>query len=119
MLGFAGRFRRVTLPATNTTMTTLRLLIAVFCFAGGCATPRGTDWRNELDRWLAAFGHRNIVAMVDSVCPQQAKHAVHTLVTGADQFEVLRLVFDRLKRMRHVRPAVAVDEGLALIVDLD
>jgi hypothetical protein len=88
-------------------------------FVGACAAPSARNWRDELDARLASFGHRNVVAIVDSAYPVQSRESIETLATGGGQIEVLREVLDRVKRAPHVRPKFTLDRELAYVPEAD
>jgi hypothetical protein len=71
------------------------------------------DWQATVQDRLAAYGHRNWIAIVDSAYPAQTSPGVETVVTGADQLEAVRLVLSQLSHARHVRPKIYVDAELS------
>ncbi len=77
------------------------------------------DWQQKLDDRLAAFGHRNWIAVVDSAYPAQTSPGVETIVTGGDHLEVVKSVLSRLSRARHVWPMIYVDAELAHVDPAD
>ncbi|MBS0196192.1 MAG: hypothetical protein JSR77_05485 [Planctomycetes bacterium] len=108
---------------------TARLLSAVVCAVAmlvgisGCAGARppadDASWRRVLTERLAAFGHRNIIAIVDSAYPAQSKPGVEMICTGADQLTVVRAVLDGLAAQRHVKPEVFTDAELLHVAEAD
>jgi hypothetical protein len=68
--------------------------------------PPKPGWRAVLADRLASYGHRNWVVVADSAYPSQTRAGIETVVTNADQLEVLRAVFEELSRARHVAPVL-------------
>jgi hypothetical protein len=81
--------------------------------------PPGTSWKAVLAGRVPAYGHRNWIVIADSAYPAQGRPGIDTVVTGADQLEVVREVLDQLGRARHVRPAVFLDAELPHVPEKD
>lgn len=100
-------------------------LSVVLLAAGGRPSPGadrpgpGPGWQAVLAQRLPAYGHRNWIAVVDSAYPAQTGAGVETVVTHADQLDVLRHVLDALGRAKHVRPVVYLDAELPLVEERD
>lgn len=98
------------------------VLTAALVSAGCCASDglrAEPDWRGRLDASLRLYGHRNWIAVVDAAYPAQTKPGVETIVTGANQLEVVSAVLAGLDAAGHVRPAVFVDQELAQVPESD
>jgi hypothetical protein len=80
---------------------------------------RTSDWRKLLDKRVAAYGHRNWIVIADSAYPAQSRAGVETVVTHADQLEVVRAVLDTLKKTKHLRPNVYLDAELPFVPERD
>lgn len=78
-----------------------------------------TDWRGILSRQLPRLGHRNWIAVVDSAYPSQSSSSIETVVTRADQVEVLRHVIEAVDAAPHVRPIFLLDSELAHLQESD
>jgi hypothetical protein len=91
---------------------------AWLCLAAlpACSAP---GWRNTLAERLPAFGHRNWIGVVDSAYPEQARASIETVVTRADQLEVVRAVLGAAEGARHVRPVVVLDSELERVPEAD
>jgi hypothetical protein len=77
------------------------------------------DWRAMLARRVQAFGHRNWIVIADSAYPAQASAGIETVLTNADQLQVVKVVLDELVRAKHIRPVVYLDAELAHVSDKD
>lgn len=77
--------------------------------------PAPADWRHVLARRLPLYGHRNWIVIADSAYPAQSGAGIETVVTGADQLEVVRAVLASVDKSRHVRPVVYLDAELPYV----
>jgi L-fucose mutarotase/ribose pyranase (RbsD/FucU family) len=96
--------------------------IILFCLLAGCQNISSTgqsDWKMTLDRRLPEFGHRNWIVIADSAYPAQARSGIETIVTDADQLEVVKAVLAKLSLARHVRPIIYTDEELNSVPESD
>jgi L-fucose mutarotase/ribose pyranase (RbsD/FucU family) len=80
----------------------------------GCATPQ-TSWKTTLATELPRLGHRNWIVIADSAYPLQTREGIQTVVTGADQIEVVKAVLDAVAKALHVRPVIQVDAELPYV----
>ena len=90
--------------------------------AWGCqssTTTAGARWQRVLAQRIPEYGHRNWIVIADSAYPAQSRAGIETVVTGADQIEVLKEVLDQLARTRHVRPIVYTDAELTSVPEAD
>jgi hypothetical protein len=76
-------------------------------------------WREQLRQQLPLFGHRNWICIVDAAYPSQTSPGVKTLVTGADQLEVVREVLSALQKAPHVKPVAVIDAELSAVAEAD
>ena len=88
---------------TRSSLTGALVLVAV---GGVCSAA---DWRDKLAKDLPLFGHRNWIVIADSAYPAQSRDGIETVVTDADQLEVVRAVLAALDKAPHVRPVVFTD----------
>ena len=72
-----------------------------------------------LEQKLAALGHRNWVAIVDSAYPLQVSPGVEMLVVGGDHLTTVRTVLDLIDKSKHVRPKVYLDAELPYVTERD
>ncbi len=95
------------------------LLVGLTGCAPTHAAAADSSWRRVLADRLSTFGHRNIIAVVDSAYPAQSKPGVEMISTGADQLTVVRAVLDGIAAQRHVRPEVFTDAELSRVSEVD
>lgn len=74
-------------------------------------------WKNELDRILPVFGHRNWILVVDKAFPEQTTEGMEYVDTGRTLPEVLSGVLEALSSQPHIRPAVYFDKELDYMDD--
>jgi hypothetical protein len=72
-----------------------------------------------LHRRLPLFGHRNWIVVVDAAYPAQSNPGIETIVTGAEQVEVVSKVVRELAACPHVRANVYTDAELAMVEESD
>lgn len=97
-------------------------LLAAILLPGGCAAPHasaGPDWRDTLRARLPAYGHRNIIAVVDSAYPSQSRAGVEMVVTGQDHLTVLNTVLKEIAAHPHVRARALTDAELPYVAEAD
>jgi hypothetical protein len=105
-------------------MTRVQVLVrcmAAVLLAVPLAAQSGPEanWRSILADRLPLFGHRNWIVIADSAYPAQAANGIETIVSNADQFEVLRTVLRHLDASKHVRPIVHLDQELQAVEESD
>lgn len=95
--------------------------LAAVLLAVPLAAQTGADsnWKTILAERIPLFGHRNWIVIADSAYPAQAASGIETIVSNADQFEVLRAVLGALDRSKHVRPIVHLDQELQSVDESD
>jgi hypothetical protein len=108
----------------------LAALLAVLCGACSSLEPRrdlppdarplqGTDWRKILSDRLSSFGHRNLIAVVDSAYPEYSSPGVETVATGSPELEVLAAVLDLIQASGQVRAHAFLDLELDQVPEAD
>jgi hypothetical protein len=103
----------------------LAALVGVVCLsAAGTGQaprrgPRADDWRDLAADRIAGFGHRNWVVVADAAYPAQVAPGIETVVTHADQIDVVKAVLDELGKVKHVRPVVYTDAELPFVSERD
>ncbi len=81
--------------------------------------PATGGWRQVLQEHLPLLGHRNWIVVADSAYPAHSRDGIETIVSNADQVDVLREVFGAVVASRHLRPMVHTDQELALVEEED
>jgi len=82
-------------------------------------TSNASDWIDQLREILPLYGHRNWIVVADSAYPAQSRPGIETVVSGADQLDAVRHVFDAISACAHVRANVYVDKELAFVSEAD
>ena len=102
------------------------LLVFVLLFAAPLLVPAQAQapaakapWQTKLDQDLPQLGHRNWILIVDSAYPLQSSPGVETMVTGADQLEVVKYVLGAIGSSIHVRPDIFMDAELPYVQEED
>jgi len=96
--------------------TQVLLPAMLLCFVSAL---RADDWQGVLKKELPLFGHRNWIVIADSAYPAQSRTGIETVVTDADQIDVLKGVLTALDGMKHVRPIVFTDAELSHVPEED
>ncbi len=76
------------------------------------------QWREEVQRTVPLFGHRNWIVIVDSAYPAQTSPGIQTVVAKGDQItlpEVVKFVLETLDASKHVRPIIYTDAELPFV----
>ena len=81
--------------------------------------PPPPGWRTALERALPLLGHRNWIVIADSAYPAQSRSAIETVVSGADQLEVVEKVLAAVAASKHVRPIIYTDQELKFVREED
>ncbi len=71
------------------------------------------SWRTVLDQEVKLLGHRNWIVIADSAYPAQSNPGIRTVVTGAQQLEVVSAALEAVRKAGHVRAVVHLDSELA------
>ena len=77
------------------------------------------DWEHKLAIRLPQFGHRNWIVVADAAYPAQSNPGIKTIVSGADQLQVLRIVLDTIAASKHIRANVYLDYELHFVPEND
>lgn len=100
----------------------LALIIVSMAVTAGCAPPSGApaaNWQQKLQDTIPVFGHRNWIVIADSAYPAQSRSAIETVVSGADQLEVVEKVLAAVGASKHVRPTIYTDQELKFVREED
>ena len=105
---------------------TLLLILATIAF-GAVAEEKKPDlpeallhpWKGKLAHALPLYGHRNWIVIADSAYPAQNSPGIETIVTRADQLEVVKTVLEELAKQPHVSPIVYTDAELPHVPEAD
>src|SRR5262245_52108899 len=109
-------------PRPRTTQLVLLGCLLVPSLFGCHSSTSGSDisgWRQTLARRLPEFGHRNWVVIADSAYPAQSRPGIETIVTDADQLDVVEAVLAALDHAPHVKPIVYTDAELQSVPESD
>ena len=77
------------------------------------------SWQQQLRDRIPLYGHRNWIVIADSAYPAQSRGGIETVVSTANQLEVLQEVMAALGASKHVRPIVYTDRELAFVPEKD
>ena len=77
------------------------------------------NWQRIVAERLPLYGHRNWIVIADSAYPAQSRAGIETVVSGADQMDVLKQVLSALSASRHVRPIIYTDRELSFVPEGD
>jgi hypothetical protein len=97
----------------------LFLLFAAISFAASPAKDWKQDWKQAVTDTIPLYGHRNWIVVADSAYPDQSAPGIETIVSNADQIDVLRFVLDSLAHSRHVTPVIYTDAELNYLDEQD
>ena len=94
---------------------------ALAAYASGATASHAdpNDWRKTIAERIPLYGHRNWIAIVDSAYPAQTRSGIETVVTDANQAEVVKTVLKALGDSKHVRPIVYTDAELNYVDEKD
>ena len=73
------------------------------------------DWKNILKVRIPEYGHRNWIIVADAAYPKQSAPGIETIVTNADQIQVLIDVLAEIDGAAHIQPIIMVDAELAFV----
>ena len=94
------------------------ILAATFCSAAD-TSKMNSDWKKTLQQILPVYGHRNWIVVADSAYPDQQSEGIETIVSHADQMDVLRQVLSEIAASKHVRPRIYLDRELKFVKEQD
>ncbi len=94
-----------------------RLLAGILMLA--MSALAADSWVETLRQRIPLYGHRNWIVVADSAYPQQSNEGIETLVSGADQVDVLKEVLAALASSKHVRPIIYTDRELQFLPETD
>jgi D-ribose pyranose/furanose isomerase RbsD len=100
----------------------LALVAVSMVVVAGCAPQSGApapSWQQKLQETIPVFGHRNWIVIADSAYPAQSRSAIETVVSGADQLEVVEKVLAAVAASKHVRPTIYTDQELKFVREED
>ena len=95
------------------------LIVCLLPVMKAADTSMSQNWRQVVAERLPLYGHRNWVVIADSAYPAQSRAGIETVVSGADQMDVLKQVLSALASSRHVRPIVYTDRELSFVPEQD
>lgn len=99
-----------------------RLALAVcaltfWCGIAGAADNSQHDWHALVKHRLTLYGHRNWIVIADSAYPDQSADGIETVVSNADQLQVVKEVVADIAASKHVRAIVHTDSELKLLTE--
>jgi L-fucose mutarotase/ribose pyranase (RbsD/FucU family) len=106
---------------TRTRKLYICIAVSVFvCFSMKAAdTQVPQSWQQIVAERLPLYGHRNWIVIADSAYPAQSRAGIETVVSGAEQTDVLKQVLSALAASRHIRPIVYTDRELRFVPEQD
>lgn len=84
---------------------------------GMSGSTEANGWKDEVDRSLLEFGHRNWIVITDSAYPMQTSEGVSTIVADIPYNEVLSFLIEKIKESNHVYAHVYQDKELTFLSD--
>jgi len=81
--------------------------------------PEIPDWKNELEKTIKLYGHRNWIVVADAAYPMQSNPAIKTITADTDQIEVVEYVNQLIKESMHVDANIFIDKELAYVPETD
>lgn len=98
----------------------LGAVLVIFAASGFAQSgPSNVDWKQTLQERLALYGHRNWIVIADAAYPAQTNPGIETIVSHADQAEVLQEVLHDVAQSKSVRPIVYLDKELKYVDEKD
>jgi hypothetical protein len=100
----------------------LALIVLSMAVAAGCAPEGGApvrNWQQKLQETIPVFGHRNWIVIADSAYPAQSRSGIETVVSGAEQLEVVEKALAAVGASKHVRPIIYTDQELKFVREED
>ncbi len=101
------------LAAADSRMKLLLIFLATACFG------QSLNWKDTVSKTIPLYGHRNWIVIADSAYPDQSAPGIETVVSNADQIEVLNYVLNALSHSKHVTPTIYTDQELKFIDEKD
>ena len=100
-------------------VTVLALSLGLISSARVAEIQEPGQWKEIVRSRIPVYGHRNWIVVADSAYPAQTREGIETVVTGADQMNVLQFVLGELSSSKHVRPIILTDAELKYLSDAD
>ena len=101
------------------------LVITVLLVGAGQKAARSAprtaapSWQQAVAERIPLYGHRNWIVIADSAYPAQSSPGIETVVSNADQMEVVQSVLKALAGSKHVRPILYTDAELKYVSEND
>ena len=93
------------------------LLLLSMGFSSMAADASFQSWTPAVIEKIPYFGHRNWIVIADSAYPAQSSPGIETIVTDANQVDVVRFILGRIGASRHVRAIPHLDQELQYLND--
>ena len=103
-------------------MRFILFLLAVACLGAdrkAADLEANQNWQQIVAERLPLYGHRNWIVIADSAYPAQSRAGIETVVSGAEQMDVLQKVLSALSASHHVRPIIYTDKELRFVPESD
>lgn len=97
----------------------LALTVAAAQQPAHAAPKPAPSWQQAVAERLPLYGHRNWIVIADPAYPAQSSPGIETIVSNADQLEVVRAVLKAVDGSKHVRPILYTDAELRYVSDSD
>lgn len=116
----------VNYPKTKTVIQKTFLFIATFLLFS-CTKPvpkpeeviasKSENWKNEMEKTVQLFGHRNWIVVADGAYPKQSNPAIKTITVNANQLEVVQFVNELIKKSSHIQANIFLDKEMAFVTE--
>ena len=100
-------------------LATVAILALVLSTAGQTDVPNARAWRQVLAEHLHEYGAHNWIVVADSAYPMHAREGIETMVTEAEQLEVLQALGAMIDSHKHLRANATIDAELKFVTDTD
>src|SRR5260370_20072944 len=113
--------RSTTVSRLFTAALVIGLLVAAGWQSAARSAPRtpAPSWQQAVAERIPLYGHRNWIVIADSAYPAQSSPGIETVVSNADQMEVVQAVLKALGGSKHVRPILYTDAELKYVSEND
>jgi L-fucose mutarotase/ribose pyranase (RbsD/FucU family) len=95
------------------------LLVCLLPAMKAADTGVSKNWQQIVAERLPLYGHRNWIVIADSAYPAQSRAGIETVISGAEQLDVLKQILSALAASRHVRPIIYTDRELNFVPEQD
>lgn len=75
------------------------------------------DWKDEIQKKLKAYGHRNWIVVADAAYPKQSNPAIETIWIDDDQLEAVAYISELVEKATHVDANIFVDKEMTFVTE--